>query len=528
MLDLLADFHFLRPLWLLGIVPVVGLWVALRRAGRLPPSWRRAIAPELLVHLVTNQKHKEGFRPLSMVLPIGLLGCLAMAGPTWELADSPTGPDRSALIVAFELSDSMSGRDVGPTRAARAKFKVKDLLAARGGGQTGLIAYAGTGHVVMPLTDDDRVVLPYLDALSPELMPMPGDAPRRIVPLLERMLASTDAPATVLLVTDGVPPTGASDLVELQRRTGAELVVYGVGTSRGDPSQGAAPIEETGLRQLADATGGTLVKLALGDSDLRRVLRILDRHRRQAAAKDDSTAWEDAGYYLAFPVALLLLVWFRQGWVLRLPAAAALFLSVSGCDGSGFVDLWLTADQQGRALFERGDFAEAGKRFEDPMWKGIALYAAEDWPGAVEALSGVESAEGYFNLGNAYAQGGQWITAIQQYEKALAIRPTFREARANRDLLQSTLDNMKESVDAEDAQKGPPPPSEEDAVKLRKDQEAPKELELADAPVEVEKETELEPLSQETIERWMRRVDTRPADFLRQKFASQAGQEEAP
>ena len=529
MLDMLADFHFLRPVWLLGIIPCVGLWLSLRRADRLPASWHRVIVPELLEHLVTNRRDTQGPRPLGWLIPLGVLGCVAMAGPTWKLADTPLGPDESALVVAFESSQSMNGRDVGPTRAKRAAFKLKDLLDVRGTGQIGVVAYAGTGHTVMPLTDDDRVVRPYLDALSPDLMPVPGDVPESVVPIIDAMIASTDAPSTILLVTDGVPPAGVEALAALQARTGAELVVYSVGTDRGDPSQEIPPVEKTSLEQLANATDGTVVTLSVGNGDLRRILRVLDRHRRQAAARDDASLWEDAGYYLVFPLALLVLFWFRRGWALRLPAAAVVVLSVSGCADHAFVDLWLTPDQQGRRLFEKGEFGAAGERFTDPMWKGIASYAAGDWQGAIAAFSALETPEGYYNLGNAYAQSRQWITAIQTYDKALALRPTFREARANRDLLQGTLDKMQESVDPEEAAKGPPPTTDEAPVKLREDQLAPDKADPAlDAMMRVERQENAEPLSEETLEIWMRRVDTKPADFLAQKFAAQAASEEEP
>ncbi|MEM7135995.1 MAG: VWA domain-containing protein [Myxococcota bacterium] len=526
MLDLLADFHFLRPLWLLGIVPFVGLWLALRDADRLPPSWQAAIDPALLEHLVTGGSGGGGARPLRWIIPLGALGCLAMSGPTWQLADRQEGPDRSALIIAVELSDSMGGRDVGPTRARRATYKLADLLDVRGGGQTGLIVYAGTGHVVMPLTDDDRVIRPYLDSLSPALMPVPGDALTTAVPAIEGLLASSDAPSTVLLVTDGVDPKGAEALAGAVRDTGAALVVYGVGTSRGDPSADVPPIDASSLERLSRAADGTVVDLGVGDGDLRRILRVLDRHRRAQAAHDDADLWEDAGYYLVYPFALLVLLWFRRGWALRLPAAAILVFTVSGCGDNAFVDLWLTPDQQGRLLFDRGEFVEAAQRFDDPMWKGIAFYAAEDWPSAIGALSNVDSPEGHYNLGNAYAQNRQWITAIQQYDAALSKRPTFREARANRDLLQGMLDRMREADDPEENAKGVPPPSEEDAITLREDQKAPSDNPDLDRAMEIDREAAESAISDATLELWMRRVDTKPADFLAQKFATQAG--EAP
>ena len=69
----------------------------------------------------------------------------------------------------------MGQTDVAPSRLERAKQKISDLLArARRARAPGLIAYAGTAHLVMPLTDDRAVIEPFLAALTPDLMPSDG------------------------------------------------------------------------------------------------------------------------------------------------------------------------------------------------------------------------------------------------------------------------------------------------------------------------------------------------------------------
>ena len=217
----------------------------------------------------------------------------------------------------------------------------------------------------------------------------------------------------------------------------------------------------------------------------------------------------------------MVLFWFRRGWVLRMGPLLAL-LVISGCSEATFVDLFATRDQQGRRHFENCRFDLAAEKFEDPMWKGLAFYAAENWEGAVESFALVETPEGYFNLGNAYCQAGKYITAISAYDKSLELRPTYREARSNRELWQASLDGLKESTDAEEAQKGAPEASEEASQNLREDQRAekssPPEL---DEQVEPAEQTNINALTSEMDEAWMRRVTTRPEDFLRAKFAAQ-------
>ena len=120
-------------------------------------------------------------------------------------------------------------------------------------------------------------------------------------------------------------------------------------------------------------------------------------------------------------------------WIL-LVAALVATIGTSACGGDfRFADLWLTTDQQGRRNFERGDYQIAAERFEDPLWRGIAFYAAEDFESAAGQFSLLDSAEGWFNRGNALAHLERYPEAVAVYEQALERRPEYPEAEANRD-----------------------------------------------------------------------------------------------
>ena len=123
---------------------------------------------------------------------------------------------------------------------------------------------------------------------------------------------------------------------------------------------------------------------------------------------DPGARWSDVGYWLAWPVALLTLLWFRKGWTVRWGTAVLVWalLSVGAPASAGaaelrFADLWLTPDQQGRYWMERGELLKAAERFEDPMWKGLAYYYAEDFMLAAEYFSRSDSDDALFDEANA-------------------------------------------------------------------------------------------------------------------------------
>ena len=155
-LNFLAEFHFLRPWWLL-VIPVFVALSWLNRRWAIAPGWHRFIAPELLEVMLVKREASSIFGPRFFAIPHILCWVLALAGPTWERHEGPLGDVAAPLVIALELDESMLKEDLRPTRLDHAKAKIADLLATRKGAQTALIAYAGSAHLVIPLTEDAEI-----------------------------------------------------------------------------------------------------------------------------------------------------------------------------------------------------------------------------------------------------------------------------------------------------------------------------------------------------------------------------------
>lgn len=212
-----------------------------------------------------------------------------------------------------------------------------------------------------------------------------------------------------------------------------------------------------------------------------------------------------------------------KGWVverlfslpLRLrpsvPILLLLLLSLSSCGKTGsapLIGLWLTPDQQGQRHFQRGEFGEAAKAFRDPLWQGTSWYRAGEFEKAAHAFARRDSAEAQYNQGNAWLMNGKYEVAIASYDQALTKRPDWKEAAGNRDLAAARL-KMTEATggDMGDQRIG--------ADQIVFDKNARHEGE--DTEVAGGKALS----DQEMQALWLRRVQTRPADFLKAKFAYQ-------
>ena len=332
MFDAVSNFHFIRPLWLLALIPAGLLsWAHWRR---LDPTKRfgHLVAPHLARHLITTSGRAARLRPVLLLLPVWFLATLAVAGPTWRRETSPFTEDQAVMIVALDLSQTMNASDVQPSRLERAKQKIRDLLHQRQGARTGLVVYAGSAHMVMPPTDDASALETYLESITTSIMPLPGRASDEALALASDMLQREPAPGTLLFVTDNIgEPDQIDAFAEYARQSRSQIICLSVGTPDGgaivtedgklltDPSGQpvVAEFNQEGFAALSQLNGVHVVNATVNDSDIRRINRRTASHLVEVQNEDSTRRWVDYGYFLVWPVAALTAFWFRKGWIIQ-------------------------------------------------------------------------------------------------------------------------------------------------------------------------------------------------------------------
>lgn len=170
--------------------------------------------------------------------------------------------------------------------------------------------------------------------------------------------------------------------------------------------------------------------------------------------------------------------------------------------------LWFTPDQQGRRYFERGEFAQAAEAFHDAMWQGAAWYRAGEFEKAAQAFARRDTAEAYFDQGNAWLMRGKYDTAITCYDHALEKRSGWEEATENRALATARL----KVTEATGGDMGDQKIGADKIVFDKKARNEGQDTEVAGG--KALSDQEMQAL-------WLRRVQTHPADFLKAKFAYQ-------
>ena len=326
---MIEAFHFLRPWWLAAYVPAgVLLWV-LWRVADTARQWRGIVAPHLLPHLLSTTERTEHIRPLWILGAIWFFLILALAGPAWQREPSPFADDLPALMLVLKASPTMDATDIQPSRIQRAVQKAGDLVAMRTGARIGLVAYAGSDHLVMPMTKDAEVVMTMMREVSPAIMPRDGDVAAPAVQRAGEQLARSGQRGSILLIADSVTPDQIPEIEACRKAGGVPVHVYAVAgpataTASGDgPS--APPLDIESLRKTARAGGGELVVVTPDDQDVQRLADVIDRRVSisSAAVKDvEQEQWKDAGYGFVPLLVVLGLFWSRPGWSVRWPGRA--------------------------------------------------------------------------------------------------------------------------------------------------------------------------------------------------------------
>jgi Ca-activated chloride channel family protein len=453
--QLMSDFHFIRPLWLLGVIPAALCLLMINKLAYQAGNWGKVISAELLPFLM--QSDAQGENRLTKGFMVGaascwLLFCLALAGPSWNQLPQPVHKEDTALVLILDLSPSMLAEDVTPSRLIKARYKMIDILKSRQQGFTGLVVYGGEAFTVSPLTEDGNTIISLVPTLHPALLPVYGsNTEDGIDSAIDLIKNAGYQQADILLITDGVSRAAFRDISSQLNSRNIRLHILGIGTSEGAPipmgnggfvkdKNGSIllpKLDSNALRQLADLGGGKFATLSTDDSDINHLLQAIASDFTDTKEVSDQTfdIWEDYGYWLILLLLPLMLASFRKGVVFVVILTPTL-LNSPPIEASIWQDLWLTDDQQGYKALQQGDTEAAQGLFKNPQWQASAAYKNQDYKAAVEYYSQGESADDNYNLGNALARAGDLDGAIKAYDQALTIEPDMDDAIANRQLVE--------------------------------------------------------------------------------------------
>lgn len=303
-------FHFLRPWWLLMVIPLLGLLILLWRQKPGLCAWDEVCDSHLLKHLV--QKQGQGSRTLALsLLALSMLFMIiSISGPTWHQLPVATYKPIVPRVIVLDMSNDMQRTDLTPNRLSRAKFILRDLFATKHEGQFALVVYSGEPFVVSPLTDDAQTISSLLASLTPDVMPVGGHNLSSALSQAQQLLKQAGyEQGQILVMTGRAPDIAAQQMAE-------QLAAQGIDSSI-MPVVAAKDVNPL-FSRFAAAGEGQLIRY---NADAQVLKPWFNRNSTNAyglSAAADIPLWRDEGRWFLIPALLLFLPVFRRGWLHRM------------------------------------------------------------------------------------------------------------------------------------------------------------------------------------------------------------------
>ncbi|GIU53374.1 MULTISPECIES: VWA domain-containing protein [Shewanella] len=447
------SLHFIRPEWLLALIPLITIAIFLWRNQQSNSAWQSYIAPHLANTLIseTNQVKKQ---PKWLLMLCWVIAVIAISGPAVNKQSLPVYSSEQGRVLVMDMSLSMYATDQKPNRLSQAKYRATDFLTNLSEGETGLIAFAGDAFTISPLTRDKSTLLNLLPTLTPDIMPVRGSDLSAAIELAQQLLTQGGhITGDIIVMTDGVNPQQYSDATKVLDGSRYRVSVMAFGTSQGAAIQlpdgqllrdnrGEIVIDKTDfklLEQLVSPTGGLMIPATADGSSLSRLENWLANDGDAKATELEGESWQDLGPYIAMLLIIPVLLSFRFTLVPVFTALTLGFLfQPSPVMANTWDDLWKTQDQQASETFAQAqtseEFADAAEQFNQPLWQASAQYKAGDYENALAGFEQDSSANGLYNQANSLMQLNKLDEAISRYQQALKQQAEFPQAQKNLEL----------------------------------------------------------------------------------------------
>lgn len=462
----------LNPLGLLAL-PLLGLLlvvVALQHKKREERRQRLGV-PSAIPTL----------RVLVISLVPGALMVIALLRPYSGSTDVTLPSSTSDYMFVVDVSRSMFARDVPPSRMELAKRKLKDLIdefTLRGEPHRyGITLFAGYSYLLCPVTDDTAVVKQFISEVSPTMVTSLGsNVEAGITTALARFSETGAHNVRILLVSDGEDDLlSLEKVINLIESKKIRVDVLGIGTATGTPieledgtfvrdragSVVNSKLGEDSLRAIAEAGGGTYVRVTVDDRDIRELAKAsLSLAHKGSQGTRTIRTYQELGSWIALGAlsALLIVAFLPQSGALLRIIVCVLVLTES----ASAAPLTSTAARTAYELYESGDYKGASDAFkaalaENPTDRALqqgyasALFKTGNYQEAQKLFNslasqsskGKEYFENIYNEGTSLLAMKKYQSALDAFTKALDIKPDDERAQHNQAVARALLEEEK-------------------------------------------------------------------------------------
>ena len=308
-------------LWLLLLVPVILIGYALLRRFRRRRV--RRFGDEALVRqLMPSWSGAKGWWRTVLFCLGFFCFVIGLARPLLGAKLVERETKGAEIMICLDVSNSMLAQDYSPDRLSRAKLAISRIVDRLQGDRIGLIIFAGSSFVQLPITTDYVSAKMFLNSIDTQSVPVQGTAiGDAIVTAAKSFSVQSEKSRAIIVITDGENhEDDAVDAAKQVASTGIRIFTVGVGSLQGQPipkdgelmkdKDGnivVTRLDEETLKRIASVGGGAYVHAGNEEFGLNP---IHDEIRKLEDERFNSTVFEeyDEQYMYFFAAALFFFV----------------------------------------------------------------------------------------------------------------------------------------------------------------------------------------------------------------------------
>jgi len=318
------QFEFSSHLWILLLIPilVIGfLFYQIWQKKAINRFGNSALIKQLI------PEHSRWKNTIKFSLLMLVLACLSFAYANPQMGTKKAKVEQKSIdiLIALDVSNSMLAKDVSPSRLERAKQFCFKLVNEFETDKVGIILFAGSAHLQMPLTNDYSAAQTFIKTASPNMVSTQGTAIDEAIELAEKSFeANNKQHKALIILSDGENHEGeAISAAANANDNGMLIYTIGLGSNTGTPimineygrtvykRDATGEIVQTKLNQamlidIAKAAKGTYFKLNNDDKILKSLTANIQKIEKRTVEQRVFDEYESYFQWLVIAALLFL------------------------------------------------------------------------------------------------------------------------------------------------------------------------------------------------------------------------------
>ncbi len=323
-----AHPEVLHYLWILAIIFLGASFFLKRKVEKI----KKALGQKTFSFLTQNMSSMKKKAKLILQFLVLTFFVIALARPQSGEKKTDITNEGIELVILFDVSRSMLAEDIRPSRLEVAKKEVMRLIQKSGSHKVGVLAFAGNGILLSPMTSDKSAINMYLDSLTTDAVSTQGTEFKSALlaakEAFERGGVEGESSVTtraIVIVSDGEDnEPGALKAAEELVKQGVHIFALGFGTEEGAKiplrdrngnkkgyykNKSGQPVvtktKGTVLKELAKSGGGSFYHVDYGSDSLSRLVNDLEKLEKTKFETADLTQY-DENFQIFIIIAILI------------------------------------------------------------------------------------------------------------------------------------------------------------------------------------------------------------------------------